>query len=34
MTLIHAQEKDKWKHMHAIVEGFLKIAMHCCKIFS
>ena len=22
MTLIHAQEKNKWKHMHAIVEGF------------
>ena len=22
MNLIHAQEKDKWKHMHAIVEGF------------
>ena len=22
MTLINAQEKGKWKHMHAIVEGF------------
>ena len=22
MTLINAQEKDKWKHMHAIQEGF------------
>ena len=22
MTLIHAQEKGKWKHVQAIVEGF------------
>ena len=22
MTLINAQKKGKWKHMHAIVEGF------------
>ena len=22
MTLINAQEKGKWKHMNAIVEGF------------
>ena len=22
MTFINAQEKGKWKHMHAIVEGF------------